>query len=108
MTLEEKFYKRLRELRTQKNVSARDMSLSLGKSAGYINKIEKGHCLLSMESFFCICEYLNISPKDFFDFEMEFDFKMENPEQLNDSIAALRKLTPEHLKNISDFLKYLT
>ena len=34
------FYKRLAELRLQKGVSARDMSLSLGQSESYINKIE--------------------------------------------------------------------
>ena len=33
------FAKRLADLRTAKGVSARDMSLSLGQSAGYINKI---------------------------------------------------------------------
>ena len=34
------FHKRLSELRIQKGVSARDMSLSLGQSESYINKIE--------------------------------------------------------------------
>ena len=36
---EEKFVNRLIELRIQKGVSARDMSLSLGQSESYINKI---------------------------------------------------------------------
>ena len=40
MTLEEKFAERLAELRIAKGVSARDMSLSIGQSAGYINNIE--------------------------------------------------------------------
>ena len=35
------FYRRIAELRAQKGVSARDMSLSLGQSESYINKIEK-------------------------------------------------------------------
>ena len=34
------FPERLVELRNQKGVSARDMSLSLGQSESYINKIE--------------------------------------------------------------------
>ena len=38
---EELFYKRLVELRLNKGVSARDMSLSIGQSAGYINALEK-------------------------------------------------------------------
>ena len=35
------FSQRLSELRTQKGVSARDMSLSLGQCESYINKIEE-------------------------------------------------------------------
>ena len=34
------FIKRLVELRVGKGASARDMSLSIGQSAGYINNIE--------------------------------------------------------------------
>ena len=37
MDLEEKFVERLAQLRIQKNISAREMSLSLGQGAGYIN-----------------------------------------------------------------------
>lgn len=39
---EEQFSKRLTELRTQKGVSARDMSLSIGQNPGYIRAIESG------------------------------------------------------------------
>lgn len=45
MCLEEKFAERLAQLRTQKGVSAREMSLSLGQSAGYINNIENKNSL---------------------------------------------------------------
>ena len=48
MDLEEKFTKRLAQLRNQKGVSARDMSLSLGQGAGYINNIENKNNLPSM------------------------------------------------------------
>ena len=37
----EQFALRLAQLRQAKGVSARDMSLSLGQSAGYINNIEE-------------------------------------------------------------------
>lgn len=60
------FCNRLAQLRTQKGVSARDMSLSLGQSAGYINNIENEVNLPSMTIFFYICEFLEISPADFF------------------------------------------
>lgn len=39
------FYERLAKLRSQKGVSARDMSLSLGQSESYINKIENKKAL---------------------------------------------------------------
>lgn len=41
------FYQRLTALRIQKGVSARDMSLSLGQSESYINKIENKRTLPS-------------------------------------------------------------
>ncbi len=50
----------------KKGVSARDMSLSLGQNAGYINNIENGHNFPSITVFFYICEYLGITPKEFF------------------------------------------
>ena len=64
---EEEFPLRLAQLRTKKGVSARDMSLSIGQNPGYINNIECGKALPSMTGFFYICEYLNITPSEFFD-----------------------------------------
>ena len=51
---EEEFAERLVALRMKKGVSARDMSLSIGQNAGYINNIENGKALPSMTSFFYI------------------------------------------------------
>ena len=62
----ELFARRLTELRINKGISARDMSLSIGQSAGYINNIENGVNLPSMTVFFYICEYLGIEPKKIF------------------------------------------
>ena len=64
----EEFVKRLTELRLSKDVSAREMSLSLGLSEGFINKIENGGSLPNMTNFLYICDYFGISPKEFFDF----------------------------------------
>ena len=60
------FPSRLAELRIQRGVSARDMSLSLGQSESYINKIENKRTLPSMAGFIYICEYLGITPQEFF------------------------------------------
>ncbi len=62
------FSKRLSSIRAAKKLSAREMSLSLGQGAGYINNIENGNNLPSMSMFFEICEYLEITPKEFFDY----------------------------------------
>lgn len=96
---EEDFPIRLAKLRTQKGVSARDMSLSIGQNPGYINNIETGKAFPSMAAFFYICEYLKISPMDF------FDFGNSVPEKLNDIIADLKTLSPKQLDSIATFIK---
>lgn len=67
-TLKHNFAARLTELRMERNVSAREMSISLGRGAGYINSIENGHGLPSVAMLFEICDYLRVSPKEFFEF----------------------------------------
>ena len=90
----EDFIKRLTELRINKGVSARDMSLSIGQSAGYINNIENGVNLPSMMSFFYICEYLGIEPKDF------FDTGSTNPTKANELYNIAKGLSNEQLDNL--------
>ena len=63
----EKFSKRLSELRNERNISARELSLSLGQNEGYINKIENQKNYPSMEVFFYFCEFMGVSPAQFFD-----------------------------------------
>ncbi len=101
MDYEEKFSERLSQLRLAKGVSARDMSLSIGQSAGYINNIENKNNLPSMAAFFYICEYLDIEPKDFFDFDSS------NPEKLNQIIEYLKRVDDTQLDNILGIVKGL-
>ena len=75
---------RLAKLRTQKGVSARDMSLSLGQANNYINNIENKKSLPSMQSFFYICEYLGVTPLEFFDEGNVY------PETLQEFVAEAR------------------
>lgn len=88
------FQRRLAWLRTQKGVSARDMSLSLGQSAGYINNIENGISLPSMAVFFYICDYLGISPKDF------FDISANDPSKINILTDICKDLSDEQIDHI--------
>ena len=64
----EGFAERLAQLRSAKGVSGREMSLSMGQAAGYINNIENGNNLPSLAMFFEICEYLHVSPQEFFNY----------------------------------------
>lgn len=93
--LEKEFQARLVKLRTLKGVSARDMSLSIGQNAGYINNIETGKALPSMAGFFYICEYLDISPREFFDFDSE------NPRELRELTEKLKRLDYKQIQAIS-------
>lgn len=57
---------RITQLRLEKGVSEYKMSYDLGHSRTYINNITSGKCLPMMAEFFEICEYLEVSPTDFF------------------------------------------
>lgn len=63
---EDQFYNRLSQLRMEKGVSARDMSLSIGQGDSYINRIENRKMLPSLSSFFYICDYFDMTPAEFF------------------------------------------
>lgn len=96
---EDFFATRLAQLRTQKGCSARNMSLDIGQSESYINKIENKRTNASIPVFFYICDYLGITPKDF------FDVGNDNPEQLSELIEDLKKLDTKALSHISGIVK---
>ena len=92
---------RLAELRMQKGISARDMSLSLGQANNYINTIENKKSLPSMQSFFYICEFLNITPQEF------FDEGNTNPQRLREFINEAKKLNDNSLSHLLGLMKEL-
>lgn len=64
--MDERFIsQRLTELRVQKNISERQMSLDLGHSPSYINGLATGK-MPSVPELLYICEYLGTTPSDFF------------------------------------------
>jgi transcriptional regulator with XRE-family HTH domain len=96
---EELFYKRLTQLRLKKGVSARDMSLPLGQSSGYINKLENKQMLPSMMVFFYICDYFNISPKEFFDDDLK------TPAVMRMLVSDLKQLNDEQITNVAAIVR---
>lgn len=80
--------KRITELREKQKVAEYKMSLDIGHSRNYMHNIENGKSKPSIEEFLYICEYLGVTPADFFD--------EGNPE------PALIQKAVEGMKNLSD------
>ena len=77
------------------------ISLSIGQNAGYINNIETGKALPSMAAFFYICEYLGITPQEFFDIDSE------QPEKLRLVCNDLKRLNTNQFEHISAIISEL-
>ena len=92
---------RIAQLRTQKSISARDMSLSLGQSESYINKIENRRTLPSMTGFLYICEFLDVTPQEF------FDAGLPSPQNSKQLLHELQKLTPAQMEHILQVVRDL-
>ncbi len=96
------FAERLAQLRNERGVSARDMSLSLGQSESYINKIENRRSFPSMTGFFYICEYLGIEPEEF------FCLSSNSPTKSKEIQKHLDRLSPDQAQHILQLIKDLT
>jgi len=92
---------RLSQLRNKKGVSAREMSLAIGQSNSYVNMIENKSFLPSMTEFLNICEYLQITPMEF------FDEGIQNPIKLKTIFNDMRSLDDEQLTVIAAMVKSL-
>lgn len=83
--------KRLTDLRMKKDVSEYQMSLELGHSRSYIQSISSGRVMPSMKEFLAICEYLEITPMQF------FDENTENPLLVQRAVQGLVELKDKDL-----------
>lgn len=92
------FAKRLSELRNERKISAREMSLAIGQNESYINRIENRVNMPSMQGFFYICEYLNISPQEFFNTELN------HPLKIHETLKMLNQLDEQELDAINYLL----
>ena len=88
---EEFISRRLTELRLKKDISEYQMSLELGHSRSYIQSISSGRVMPSMREFLAICDYLNITPEQF------FDEQAQNPLLVQRAIQGLKELNDKDL-----------
>ena len=92
---------RITALRLQKDVSEYKMSYDLGHSKSYVNNITSGKVLPSMNEFFIICEYFNITPEEFFNPELK------NPRLSENIYGSLDGLSSNDLELIMSIIKRL-
>ena len=93
---------RIANIRSAKNMSARNLSLELGQSTEYINQIENGRKMPSIEGLINFCDYFNISLKEFFDdgqaYPIQYkallnDLNKLNVEELNEIITIIKRIS---------------
>ncbi len=101
MNYEEFIRNRITKLRMLKNVSEYQMSLDLGHSKSYIQSISSGRALPSMSEFISICEYLGVTPKEFFDDENS------NPMLHGEIIESIKDMQDKDIELILALLKRL-
>ena len=77
------------------------MSIALGQSKGYINNIENGHNFPSMSVFFYICDYLGVTPAEF------FESGNKDPERISALTEKLKTLSDEQLNLIEAMIDNL-
>ena len=102
MMVEEYVAERITQLRMQKNVSERKMSLGLGYSGGYIHSITSQRNVPSLESLETICGYFEISLSDFFnpEYHNQKDVNRLNGklEELSDSDLHLVEMIVDRIQ----------
>lgn len=93
---------RLTELRLKKGISEYKMSTDLGHSKSYIQSISSGRALPSLSEFLYICEYLQVSPHDF------FDEGNNNPILINEINEKIKNMNENDLQLILTIINRLT
>jgi len=89
---------RITELRLKKGVSEYRMSTDMGHSKSYIQGITSGRAMPSVSEFLYMCEYFGITPRDFFDIDLE------NPALLEQARNALKTLDGNDLTLILNII----
>ena len=84
--------RRITELRMKKNISEQQMSLEMGHGRSYIQNISSGRVNPSMPELLYMCEYLGVTPSEF------FDEQCEEPILLQRAYEGLKKLDARDLE----------
>ena len=77
------------------------MSTDLGHSKSYIQSISSGKSMPSMGEFLYICEYLGVTPREF------FDDSINDPQLVQELYELTRNMSEANLKILVDLAKRL-
>ncbi len=92
---------RYAKIRSAHKISARKLSLELGQSTEYINQIENGKNMPSVEGLMNFCDYFGMSLGEFFDDQLEYPVEYKN------IIKELNKLDSMEVEQIYQLLKLI-
>lgn len=93
---------RITQLRLKKGVSEYQMSYDLGHSRGYIYNISSGKALPPLKEFFAICDYLNVTPQQF------FDYSTDVPDLIQKAVEGMKKLSESDILMLLNFINRLS
>ena len=101
--MDEKFIRdRISCLRTQKGISEYKMSLDLGHSKSYMQSISSGRSLPPLPEFLYICEYLGVTPGEF------FDTQLQEPALVHELTSLCRNLSTADLTALIEIARRLS
>ena len=92
---------RYARIRNAHKISARRLSLELGQSTEYINQIENGNSMPSLDGLFNFCDYFGISLGEFF--EENYNF----PVEYGQIISELNKMDAQEIGTVYELLKVI-
>lgn len=102
---EKEFSDRLRHLRNERKLSAREMSIALGQNVNYVNLIENGKRFPSMQGFFALCDYLKISPSSFFESDNFLQEKEKLKSEKEELFDILNTFSSSQITAILELIK---
>lgn len=73
---------------------------SLGQNVNYINLIENGKRLPSLQGFFAICDYLGVTPAEFFG-----EKEAEQPCEISELDALFEQLSLRQKQSIAALIR---
>ena len=88
--------RRITELRIKRDISEYQLSYDLGHSKNYIHNIVTGYSQPSVKELLYLIDALGVTPRDFFDEEIEF----QNPQLAKQVMDGIREMPDKDLEAV--------